>query len=109
MPLVGVGIFLVWSASKAFSRSGTALVPNEPTTKIVRDGPYAFSRNPIYLAFALIYLGFAFAFSSIWAMGLLIPVLIFIDRDQIAREEKYLERKFGEEYVRYKSKVRRWL
>ena len=77
--------------------------------KVVQEGVFRFSRNPIYLAFTLIYLGFAFAFNSSWALVFLVPVLVVIDRGQIPREEKYLARKFGEEYFRYKVKVRRWI
>jgi protein-S-isoprenylcysteine O-methyltransferase Ste14 len=104
-----VGGLLLAAAAVTFSRSGTALDPRQATSKIVQSGPYAFSRNPIYLGFAFVYLAFAFAFSSVWAIAFLLPVLMFIDRNQIPREETYLERKFGEEYRSYKSRVRRWL
>lgn len=107
--LIVVGIFLLVAAARAFSRGGTKLDPREPTTRIVQSGPYAFSRNPIYLAFAFVYLGFALALSSVWAIVFLVPVLMFIDRNQIPREEAYLERKFGDEYRSYRSRVRRWL
>jgi len=107
--LMAVGILLLATAARTFSRSGTALDPRHPTSKIVQSGPYAFSRNPIYLAFAFVYLGLALVLSSVWAMVFLLPVLIFIDRNQIPREEAYLERKFGEDYRSYKSRVRRWL
>ncbi len=107
--LAVLGTLVASSAFRALSRSGTPPDPSEPTSKIVQDGPFRFSRNPIYLAFTLIYLGFAFAFGSLWALLLFVLVLAVMDRVQIPREEKYLEKKFGEEYFRYKTKVRRWL
>ena len=109
LPIAVVGLYVLPSAARAFSRNRTSVVPTEPTTKIVQEGPYSFSRNPIYLSFALIYLGIALAFSSFWAVVFLVPIMVFIDRGQIVREEKYLEKKFGDEYVQYKSRVRRWI
>ncbi len=109
VPLIALGILVAGSALRRLSRSGTSPDPSEPTTRLVREGVYRLTRNPVYLAFALIYLGLALAFSSVWALAVLVPVLLVIDRNQIAREEKYLERRFGEEYSRYKAEVRRWI
>lgn len=109
VPSIVLGIVVAVSALRTLSKNETSPDPSEPTTKLVWEGVYRFTRNPVYLAFALIYLGLALAFSSLWAVGLLVPVLLVIDRNQIAREEKYLERRFGEEYSRYKAEVRRWI
>jgi protein-S-isoprenylcysteine O-methyltransferase Ste14 len=68
-----------------------------------------YTRNPGYLALAAIYSGIAFLRSSLWAMLLLPLVLTVIQREVIGREERYLERTFGEEYLDYKGKVRRWI
>jgi protein-S-isoprenylcysteine O-methyltransferase Ste14 len=76
---------------------------------LVQDGPYRFTRNPIYLSFAVIYLGLAFIFNSVYLLFVLGIVLILLDRTQIPNEERYLREKFGEEYDRYKDKVRRWI
>ena len=93
----------------SFRKVGTAVRPDRPTTAIITSGPFRFTRNPLYLSLALIYAGIAIAADSVWVMGFLIPVLLIMNRGVIAREEKYLEGKFGEEYRRYKETVRRWL
>ncbi len=103
-----VGIVLIVSAFRALIRGNTPLDPSLPTASVVKDGVYRFTRNPIYLSFTLIYLGVSFTFNLVGALALLVAVFIVIDRGQIRREEKYLERKFGEEYLRYKERVRRW-
>lgn len=71
--------------------------------------PYRFTRNPIYLSFAITYVGLAFVFNSLPALILLVPLIVGFDRTQILREERYLEGEFGEEYLRYKERVRRWI
>lgn len=90
-------------------RAGTDPIPFNPTTRIVSHGLYRFSRNPMYIGFAFWTLGLAILCDSVW-MLLAVPVgLILTDRMIVRREERYLERKFGEEYLSYKRRVRRWL
>ena len=90
-------------------RAGTDPIPYKPSTRIVSHGVYRFTRNPMYLGFALCTLGLAILVDSAW-MLLAVPVgLILIDRIVIRCEERYLERKFGEEYLSYKRRVRRWI
>lgn len=109
LPVIGIGVLLfVWSA-QTIRRSETDIAFREPTKVIVSKGPYRFSRNPIYLSFTLVYLGIAISFNAILPLLLLPIVITIIQRGVIQREEQYLEGKFGEEYLRYKSKVRRWL
>ena len=72
-------------------------------------GPYRFTRNPAYLGMALTYVGIALLSSAVWVLLPLPLVLAVIDRGVIAREERYLQRKFGEEYLSYKRTVRRWV
>lgn len=104
-----VGLFLMIAATGRFRRKGTDLKPWKSSKLIVDDGIYGFSRNPMYLAMILLYAAFAFGFSSLGAL-LLLPVTIFLIRTQvIAREERYLEAKFGDSYRTYKARVRRWL
>ena len=76
---------------------------------LVTGGIYRHTRNPLYVALALVYAGIAVAADSLWALMFLAPCLGVIRYGVIAREEAYLERKFGEEYRRFKSAVRRWL
>ena len=92
-----------------FREAGTNLDVRKPTTAIISDGPYRFSRNPAYLSMTLLYIGIGIAADSIWILGLLLPTLVVMHYGVIAREERYLEAKFGEEYVRYKRSVRRWI
>lgn len=107
--LVIGGLLLDGIAAGTFRRLGTPPEPWKPTTALATGGLYRFSRNPIYLGFALTYAGFAVAMDSPVALGLLLPCLIVIDRFVIAREERYLADRFGAEYAAYKERVRRWL
>jgi len=102
---LGVGA----SAFGALGRAGTPPNPGEPTTAIVAVGPYRFTPNPIYLSFTLLYAGVTVVANALWAVVLLPGVLIVMRRGVIDREERYLERRFGEEYRRYKARVRRWI
>jgi protein-S-isoprenylcysteine O-methyltransferase Ste14 len=107
--LVVAGLALLASFNTAFGRKGTAVEPWKPTTAIVTTGPYRLTRNPAYLGMALLYVGIALLAGAVWALVPLPFVLIVIDRAVIAREERYLERKFGREYLDYKAGVRRWI
>ena len=77
--------------------------------RLTTEGPFRYTRNPGYLAMAMIYLGIAVLRNSLWAILLLPLVVYVIQREVIGREERYLERTFGEEYLDYKGKVRRWV
>ena len=107
--LIVAGILLQGSFIALFRRAGTNVDPYKPTTAIVTNGPYRITRNPGYLGFALIYTGIALVASALWPLLTLIPVLAIVDRGVIAREERYLEGKFGAEYTGYKARVRRWV
>jgi len=109
--VVGVLAFmaLAGAAVGRFRRAGTTENPFKPSTALVFDGPFRFTRNPMYIGMAVLYVGLAFVLGLMWALVLLPFVLLAIDRLVIAREERYLERKFGQEYVEYKRRVRRWL
>lgn len=92
-----------------FWRRRTTILPMRAASALVTEGPFRFSRNPMYVAMALLYVGAASWYGSVWPL-LLFPLVIFvISRFVIAREEAYLERRFGSEYVAYKRRVRRWL
>ena len=92
-----------------FRAAGTPVPAGKPTTAIVRTGPYRFSRNPIYLAFSLFQLGIAIWVNSLWLVATLVAAVALMHYVVISREEQYLERRFGAEYVEYKASVRRWL
>jgi protein-S-isoprenylcysteine O-methyltransferase Ste14 len=104
---LGAGFF-TW-ARAAFKRHQTALLPWAPSSALVQDGPYAISRNPIYLAFGMIYLGFSLVLNSLYILAMLVVVIVLFDRFQIPREERYLQERFGDGFAKYKARVRRWL
>jgi protein-S-isoprenylcysteine O-methyltransferase Ste14 len=105
--LLGVGLFLF--AVRTLRAAGTPVPGDQPTTTIVRAGPYRFSRNPIYLAFSLFQLGIALWVNSLWLLLTLLAPLAVMSLVVIPREEHYLEARFPSEYSDYKASVRRWL
>jgi protein-S-isoprenylcysteine O-methyltransferase Ste14 len=82
---------------------------DRPVPRLTTEGPFRYTRNPGYLCLAMIYAGIAVLRNSLWAILLLPLVLLVIQREVIGREERYLERTFGEEYLNYKRRVRRWV
>lgn len=113
-PAVGVILIVVAAvlcvfAVLEFKRADTPPEPHKPTTAIVTSGPYRVTRNPIYLSFTLVQLGIALWAGSGWILVLLLPVSVLMNYGVIAREERYLDRKFGDEYFRYRRRVRRWM
>ena len=92
-----------------FWRSGTTPNPMRPTTALALGGPYRFTRNPMYVSLAAIQAGMALISNALWPLLSLLPVLVAVQWLVIDREERYLERKFGESYLSYKQRVRRWL
>ena len=82
---------------------------DKPVPGLTTEGPFRYSRNPGYLSLAIIYAGLAVIRNSPWAILFLPAVVIIIQREVIGREERYLERTFGEEYLDYKRRVRRWV
>ena len=107
--LIVTGLVIEGSAANQFRRLGTRMEPWKPTTALSTDGLYRFSRNPIYVGFTLMYLGFAVATDSLIALAFILPCLIVVDRFVVQREERYLAAKFGADYEAYKARVRRWL
>ena len=107
--LLAAATALAASAFNRFRRAGTHAEPWQPTTAIVTNGVYAFTRNPMYVAATLVYIAAAVAADSVIALLLLAPLLVIMHYGVIVREERYLETKFGGEYQRYKGTVRRWV
>ena len=107
--LIAIAVWLsVWGV-RVMHRAGTSEKTSLPTTALVTTGPFRYSRNPLYVSLTLGYLGIAVAAQSLWALALLIVVLAVVQRGVIDREERYLERRFGADYLRYKERVRRWI
>ena len=105
--LTGLGITSI--ATHQFKNAGTNVRPNKPTKRIVTDGIFSATRNPIYIGLTLIYVGMSFVMGSVWPVIFLVPLLFLMQVGVVEREEAYLERKFGQEYLDYKARVRRWL
>jgi protein-S-isoprenylcysteine O-methyltransferase Ste14 len=108
-PLVGGGTALAMWFIRTMRGANTTLDVNKPVSSLVQDGPFRYSRNPGYLSLAMIYAGIAILRNALWAILLLPLLLVVTQRELIEREERYLERTFGEEYLAYKRRVRRWV
>jgi protein-S-isoprenylcysteine O-methyltransferase Ste14 len=106
--LVVVAVIIFAYSIRTFRAAGTPVPGNQPSIVIVRTGPYRFSRNPIYLAFSLLQLGIAIWVNSVWLIATLLAAVALMAFVVIPREERYLERKFGADYLDYKRSVRRW-
>ena len=108
-PVVAVAIALFAYAAGTFRAAGTPVPARKPTTVIVRSGPYRLSRNPIYLAFSILQLGSASWVNSLWLIATLVVAIALMAYVVIPREERYLERRFGADYLEYRASVPRWL
>ena len=109
LPLIAISVIPAIWAARTMRRAETEISSSKPTTAIVVRGPFRFSRNPMYLALTVLYIGIATSVNALWAIVLLPVALVALSLGVINREERYLERKFGQEYLRYKARVRRWL
>jgi protein-S-isoprenylcysteine O-methyltransferase Ste14 len=98
----------IW-ALVTFFRAHTSPNPRRPTTVLAFHGPYRFTRNPMYLSLAFLQVGVALVANALWPLLFAIPTLWVVRRVVIDREEVYLKKKFGQEYVAYLQRVRRWL
>jgi protein-S-isoprenylcysteine O-methyltransferase Ste14 len=107
--LIVTGLALAAAGIRNFSRAGTPVPTNEPTRALVTTGIHGWSRNPIYLGMFLLYAGIGAAAQGPWILILTLPLAITIRYGVVAREEAYLERRFGDAYRDYKARVRRWL
>ncbi len=103
------GFALAVLAIRQFRRAGTEVQTHTPTAVIVDTGVFAFSRNPIYVGAHIGTVGVAIALDSLWILSTSVPFYLVIRYGVVAREEAYLERKFGDAYLAYKARVRRWL
>jgi protein-S-isoprenylcysteine O-methyltransferase Ste14 len=102
--LLGIAVF-----SAGVNRAATPVQGTLPTRALVTTGIHGWSRNPIYLGMLLVYLGIGIVVRSPWILILMLPLAITLRYGVVAREEAYLERRFGAAYRAYKARVRRWL
>lgn len=109
LSLLVASAILMAASMGLFRRARTSILPVKPVTTLVVAGPYRFTRNPMYVGVAGLYLGLALWFDVFWALVVLPAVIATVRLYVIPREERYLERKFGPEYLAYKARVRRWI
>lgn len=107
--LIAAGAAVLALVVREFRRQGTSINPYRPTGALITGGPFRLSRNPAYVGLAVLCLGVAVAAGGAWTLASLVPALVLIHRGVVLREERYLERRFGDAYRRYRAQVRRWL
>lgn len=107
--IVAAGVALAAWAVVAFRRARTSTIPIRPARVVVAAGPYRLTRNPMYVGLALAYLGLTLIANAAWPLVLFPAAVVAIQVVVIAREERYLEAKFGDTYRQYRARVRRWV
>jgi protein-S-isoprenylcysteine O-methyltransferase Ste14 len=100
---------LALSALRTMKAAGTNVHPSEPALTIVRDGPFRFTRNPMYLALCLLQIALGFFLNDWITLLFVIPLALIFHYGIVLRDERYLATKFGEPYLQYKRQVRRWI
>jgi protein-S-isoprenylcysteine O-methyltransferase Ste14 len=119
-PLSGILFVLGWLSIAAFvalnilairamHRAGTTVRPDRGTDHLVTDGPFSFTRNPLYLAGTMLVLGIGLVFGIVWFLLLAISAAFTVQKVTIEREERHLEARFGDTYLDYARRVRRWI
>jgi protein-S-isoprenylcysteine O-methyltransferase Ste14 len=108
-PVVLLGLGLAFGAMTQFGRAKTTVDPHGSVSAIVIDGPYRFSRNPIYVGLVCFLIGMPLVLGTLWGLVLSPLFIVLMNNLVVQHEEAYLEKKFGDEYTNFKSRVRRWL
>jgi protein-S-isoprenylcysteine O-methyltransferase Ste14 len=109
LAVVGLGLAEVVWAFLTMRRTHQDPDPRTPSPELIPNGPYRYTRNPMYAGMTLIQAGLGVALGNLWILLLLVPTLFILQRGVIEKEEAYLERRFGDSYRRYRQSVRRWL
>jgi protein-S-isoprenylcysteine O-methyltransferase Ste14 len=107
LALIG-GLLTAWALLRMY-RVGTEPRPDRPDTALVAEGPFRFSRNPVYLGYMVIAVGLALVWADAWTWLAVVAASLVLDRWVIRREERYLPARFGPDYAAYAAQVRRWL
>jgi len=107
--LLIVSLLIAESAFREFKHRNNPVPPNKPVNQLMEGGPFRWSRNPLYLALSLLQAGIGLISGNGWMLILLVPAVALVSYYVIAREEAYLARRFGQSYLDYQSRVRRWL
>jgi len=109
MPILMISGIIALTATMVMMKSKTAINYNNPTTKFLLTGPFGFTRNPLYLSLLLAMFAIAVIANSLWYIIFLVIMFFVFNFGIVAREERYLAKNFGDEYIQYKRKVRRWI
>jgi len=109
LPLLVAGLGIAERHKRLFHRVGTNINTFDEPGKLVTDGMFRVSRNPMYLGFVLALLGLSVILCSLTPLIIALSFIVITDRWYIAFEEKAMLRKFGEQYTTYKKRVRRWI
>lgn len=109
MALIGLGILLGYWAVRSLESGGASPDAFLPPAALVTEGPFRFSRNPIYLGFVMIYAGLGALLNSLWIVLLTPVVVIGLTQAIIVPDERLLDSRFGDEFNTYRERVRRWL
>lgn len=109
IPMILISGLLAFNALTTIRNNKTDITFKNQTTRVIIDGAFKYTRNPLYLSLLLVMGSLAFCLNTAWLFISLIVLLFLLNFGVVAREERYLEEKFGEEYVLYKKQVRRWI
>jgi protein-S-isoprenylcysteine O-methyltransferase Ste14 len=104
-----IGALITIRGARALAHRGTNINPMLPTLAIATEGIFRWTRNPMYVGGTFLMIGIALIFALDWLLLLLVPSVLILHFGVVMREERYLERKFGDEYRRYKASVPRYL
>jgi protein-S-isoprenylcysteine O-methyltransferase Ste14 len=107
--LIAAGFGIAGWGALTFQRADTSVSVHDPATTLVEDGPYRYTRNPIYVGGSAVYTGITLLLNNLWGIVLLPVVITVLQRGVIEREERYLRARFGEAYDAYTERVPRWL
>jgi protein-S-isoprenylcysteine O-methyltransferase Ste14 len=107
--IVAAGLFLIFSALAPFRRTGQDPKPWTPSPELIVEGPYRWTRNPMYVGLTCILFGLGLALNNLWFSLLAIVALVVVHFIAVLPEEKYLNEKFGRSYTEYRTKVRRYI
>ena len=106
---LGLSLLILALSFREFARAKTSVRPDRRANALIRTGPFAYSRNPLYVAVVLLILGIGVWVNSTWIWVMVAPLVLVMNTAVIVREERHLEQRFGREYIDYKKAVRRWL
>ncbi len=107
--MVGAGLVVVTVARRQFREAAQPTDPGHPTTRLMTDGIFKWTRNPLYVGGVLTFVGLGALLDSLWVLILVVPTIVAVDLVLIAPEEQYLAAKFGQAYRDYERSVHRWI